>query len=429
MALGVIRTDSAFARTAIAAGVLACLFLAVFFAKWCFANNVSMRAATIDVADLAVQLGPDDPQTHYAAAVLYDRTFEPQDIARSLAEYEKAALLSPNNYLSWLELGKARGRNGDVPGSERAFLRALELAPNYADVRWAYGNFLLRAGRMEEGFSQIRTAAAARPEYMSSAAITAMTLLDGDASAVRNMLGNTGLVNSALATYALSGDLYAEAAAAWDQISADEKRTTFSETGKVLSSRLAGAKYFRMAARVAAESWETGEPGPGVGNVLNGDFETAVKLKAARLFDWQVANGPEPQIGMSDTQKHSGSFSLYMIFNATQASDIRSVAQTVAVEPGKSYSFQGFYRSELKGSLAWEVVDANDGKNLARTGPVQSSADWAIFQATFTVPEGSDGITIRLVRDGCTSSVCPIAGKVWFDDLLLQTQGSSTIRQ
>ncbi len=422
MALGLIRIESGLARGCLIAGIVLSAIFSAFFVKWCFANAVSPRAATKEVAELAELFGPNDPQTHYASAVLYEKTFGAEDLDHSLREFELATALSPNNYLLWLELGKARGRSGDLRGAERAFLRTLELAPNYADVQWAYGNFLLRDGRPDDGFSQIKTAVAGKPDYMASAVVTAMAFLENNPDSVRAFIGNTNLVNSALVKFAVSRKQFAEAAAAWDQIPPGEKLAGFSDVGKTLSNQLAEAKQFRLAVSVAASVWTNGGDGPSsAGRLFNGGFETAVKLKDSAMFDWQIGSGGDPQIGVSDEQKHSGSYSLYMIFNSMQSSDLRSVSQTIAVEPGRSYNFTAYCRADLKGSLAWEIVDAADGKVLGRTPSIQTFADWTGVAAGFTVPPGSDGVTVRLVRDGCSSPVCPISGKVWFDDIALST--------
>ena len=126
--------------------------------KWNLANAISTRTDEKEFVDFAVDLAPDDPQTRYAAGVLYQKTLEPDDAARSLAEFEAAAALSPNNYLPWLELRAAFSGAGDSEASLRAIRRAVDLAPNYADVRWAYGNALIRAGEVEVGFENIRRA-------------------------------------------------------------------------------------------------------------------------------------------------------------------------------------------------------------------------------------------------------------------------------
>jgi hypothetical protein len=111
-----------------------------------------------------------------------------------------------------------------------------------------------------------------------------------------------------------------------------------------------------------------------------------------------------------------------MLFNTTQLPDFRPVTQTVAVVPGTGYLLTGNSISELKGGVAWDIADASDGKSLARTPAIVTSGDWVSFQAKFTVPQTTDGIIVRLVRDGCTSAVCPITGKVWFDNLKLTVQ-------
>ena len=94
----------------------------------------------------------NDPKAHLLAGVFYEKTFDVSDLDRSLAEYERAAALDPADYNLWLAVAEARDRIGDADGAGTAFSKALELAPNYADVQWAYGNFLLRQGRGDEAF-------------------------------------------------------------------------------------------------------------------------------------------------------------------------------------------------------------------------------------------------------------------------------------
>lgn len=97
------------------------------------------------------------------------------------------------------------------------------------------------------------------------------------------------------------------------------------------------------------------------------------------------------------------------------------MSQLVPVEPGQSYSFSVAYRSELgtKATMRWEVLDAVDSKPLASTQVLGDRSDWTELRSEFTVPSNSEGIVIRLVRTGCASTVCPISGKVWFDDVVI----------
>ncbi len=94
---------------------------AVYFAvKWCLASTLVTQAQSKEVAEFAVGLSPNDPKTHYALAVLRERTFLPEDFARSLEEYERAISLAPRDYRRWFDLGKARDRNGDAEGAEKS---------------------------------------------------------------------------------------------------------------------------------------------------------------------------------------------------------------------------------------------------------------------------------------------------------------------
>lgn len=421
MAINLLRIDSTASRLLLIAAAIACVLFVWITAKWNFANAVSSRADQKDIVELAVGLGPDDPQTHFAAAVIYQKTFDEADVKLSLAEYEKAAALSPNNYLCWLELGHARERNGDSTGADLALKKALDLAPNYSDVQWAYGNALLRAGRPNEAFEQIRKSASAKPEFGNAAVVIAMQTFDGDANIVRQALGNTSRINAAIMAFFNGQKRFADAATAWEQIPMEERRTSYKDAGTALATTFLGAKQFRSAARIFGDISEMRKP---IGIIEDGGFETGVKLTGAGAFEWQIASGAEPQVALSTAQKHSGNSSLLFVFNTMQAADFRPVVQTVAVEPGANYEFEAFCRTELKtqATVRWEVADAMDGKVLAKTEPIAANTDWFQLKVKFIVPITSDGVTIRLVRADCQSSVCPINGRLWCDDISIHQQ-------
>jgi len=143
-----IKLESASTRTVLVIAGLCCLTASFFFAKWCFANAIATQALLKEVAELSVVLAPNDPQTHYALAVLNEKTFLPEDLTKSLAEFEQATALAPHDFRLWLALGKARERRGDAAGAELALRRTSELAPNYAQIQWTLGNILLRRGKI-----------------------------------------------------------------------------------------------------------------------------------------------------------------------------------------------------------------------------------------------------------------------------------------
>ena len=414
-----IKIDAVWKKAVLAICGAAFAFAGWQFAKWGLASSAASRAGDVDVALYLTGLAPADPQTHYAAAVFLEKSFDPKDIEKALQELETATAVSPNNYLLWLELGRARERSGDAEGAERALRQALALAPNYSRVQWALGNALLRQGRTEDAFAEIRKAVVGDPALADSAATTAWLFFDGDINAIRKAMDGSARFESSLAALLMREKRFDEALEIWNKIPADEKKTFHKATGSLLAAKLLEGKRFRSAVQVTNEIGAVDGLQPE--KINNGGFESAVKSEGAGPFEWQIAPGLHPQIALSGGQKHGGSNSLYLIFNATDAKEFRTVSQTVAVEPGATYRLEVSYRSDLKTAAVfkWQILDAADGKLIASTEGNAPRAEWTPLHAEFKVPAESDGITIRLVREGC-GQVCNISGNLWFDDLSLQ---------
>ncbi len=423
----IIKFEPRFAHIVFIVAAILCVVIAWSFAKWNFANASSMRIDTTRpeskiIVDWLINAAPDDPQPHYAAAFLYEATFDPDDLTRSLTEYETATALSPNNYVWWLNLGKARDRSGDESGAESAFRKSLELAPTYAAVQWAYGNSLIRHGKTDQGFTLMAKAAAADPQYAGPAASIAMQLFDGNISEVRRALGDSPDTNVAIANNLVNQKLYNEAYEAWSKLTPDDKRIKFKETGQRLQTLFTDAKNFRLAALVKGDLLTDGGERPVIGQISNGGFESGVKLRDAGIFEWQISEGSDPQIGLSEGIKRSGNYSFWMTFNTFEAASFRSVSQIVAVVPGAAYEFTVMYRADLKTKAAfrWEIADASTSARIAATEPLALAGDWTTLKVNFTAPANSDGVFIRFVREGCGSGACPVTGKVTFDDLSLR---------
>ncbi len=425
--LKIIKFEPRFALIALIAAAILCVAASWYFIKWNFANAVASRLDTKrmelkPVADWLTQISPNDPQTHFAAARLFEKTFDAGDLSRSLSEYEMSVALSPHNALTWADLGKARSLNGDLDGSLRAYARALELAPNYAAVQWAYGNTLIRQGSTDEGFTFIAKAAASNHDYSQPAVLTALQVFDGDIEKVRQGLGDADVTNAALATVLAAQLHFDEAFDAWSKLSADEKVSRFKQLGEKLVEKFTSARRFQLAARVASDIGANDAEKPVIGQISNGGFENGVQLRNAGAFEWQIAEGTQPQIGLAEEQSHTGKYCLWLTFHTFETAAFRSVSQTVAVVPGDEYEFEAFYRSDLKtsASLKWEIVNALTTVTIASTPPVAPVTDWTSLSVKFAVPADTDGVTIRLVREGCSGPSCPINGNLSFDDVSLR---------
>ncbi|MEZ5428951.1 MAG: tetratricopeptide repeat protein [Pyrinomonadaceae bacterium] len=421
MAAKTIKIESPVHRILLAAALCVCLTATFFFAKWCFGNSISTRADYKEVADVAVSLAPGDPQTHYALAVLSEDTFLPEDLARSLAEYEKATALAPDDFRVWLALGRAREKNGDRAGARTALEKALSLAPNYAQVHWTLGNVLLRQGQTEEAYAHIRRAAESDRSYLEPAVSTAWQIFDGDMAEIRKYLGGGTELSFTLATFLAKQKRFDESLEIWKTLPAEDRKTVFRETGRILADEMIAAKKYRDSLEVHNQIAGTDAEIVKVGQIFNPGFEADVNPDKPGFFEWKLGEGIKPQIGFDDSQRHGGNRSLVILFNSTDGQSFRSLSQTVVVEGGQRYRFSAFFKSALKTSatLKWEIVETSDGHLLASTEAVPDEADWTELETDFTAPESTQAVTIRLAREKCGRGICPISGRVWFDDFSL----------
>lgn len=423
MAIKSIQLNGFALRSLLLISALLCVLAVYFVVKWGLADTLATQTQAAEIAEFAVELSPDNPKTHYSLAALRERTFLNEDFQKALAGYERAVSLAPNDFRLWFDLGKARDQNGDQKGAEKAYRRALELAPNYSRVHWALGNLLLRQGKTEEAFAEIRRAAANDPSYANPAVGVAWQFYDGDVPTISEKIGDSMPIKAALSNFLASQKRFDESFALWNELSAEDKRTTYKTDSEALLNSLVATKNYRDALNVYTQITQFDGDRPEIGKITNGGFEADIKTgSAANLFDWLIADGLQPQILFDATQKHGGSRSLVIVFKSMNGQDFRAIQQPVVVESEKHYRFEAYVRSELEtpATLKWEIVDLSDEKILASTEALPNNSDWMPLAAEFDTTRSTQAVMIRLVRVPCPVSMCPINGKVWFDDFSLR---------
>lgn len=404
------------AKAAAAAGFLVCILLFALSLSAFIGNAIALSAPEPAAAEFAAQLAPADPFAYYSSSVLLDQSMRAEDLPKAMEMLEKTVALEPSNYFFWLELGKAKERNGNPDAAEKAFRHAVLLAPNYSDAQWALGNILIRRAKADEGFSHLRSAVQGSDRFAAPAASLAWALYEGDVEQVTRVIGDSGPVKASLANLLASQEKLDEALKIWKTLPRDEMRGRYLEAGKALLQELLQAKKFNAAVELQAV---LSNEGPAVGKVSNGGFEREVVEKGSGPFDWTIGPGAGTAVGISVEQKRSGSRSLALIFGQGSERAIRAVAQAIAVRPATEYRFTAFYRSELQAesTLRWEIADAVTGAAIASTDPFVPKAGWTQASAAFTVPEGSEGVVVRLVRQDCGLGDCRITGTLWLDDV------------
>jgi hypothetical protein len=304
-------------------------------------------------------------------------------------------------------------------GAQAALARARELAPNYARVRWAYGNLLLRNGETNAAFDEMRAAASADPAFAPPLVFAASQFFDGDAVSVKNAVGNSPAALASLSLTFANEKRFEDAVRIWQSLDHDQMSAS-AEIGKTVLTKILDAKNYSAALALANLLGDS--PKYAVRTVYDGGFENGITMSNSGPFDWRIPDGQQPQVALTDGQRHGGSYSLLLIFRASAGSDVRPISQTVAVVPGAAYRFESFYRSDLKtaAKIRWQIT-AGDGRMLASTEAMAPSQEFAQLKCDFVVPPEIDGVTVNLVRDACTGP-CPIAGNLWLDDISLETR-------
>src|SRR5262249_48989827 len=131
-------------------------------------RNPNLSAeARLEGADTAASFASSDPRMHLGRGGVYLASANEEQnetqLATALAELRAAAAMTPDDYRTWMTLGRALDRAGATAEAKEVLERAVTLAPRHFDPRWALANHLLRAGERDAAFAEFRQALASRP--------------------------------------------------------------------------------------------------------------------------------------------------------------------------------------------------------------------------------------------------------------------------
>jgi hypothetical protein len=427
--LALINVRPVVARVPLALLALLALYCAWFGVRWGIGNTMAETApgtyakdpsAAFEAAEAAARLAPRDPLTHLMLARLNQISFEPEGVPRALAEYEQAAALAPNDFLIWMEAGRARAALGDTEGGVTTLRRAAELAPNYTQPRWHLGNALLRAGRSEEAFAELRRASDADHSLRPQVFNLAWQVYGPDLSRVVDAVGKTVESRADLVGVLAGRGNLEDAQRVWAELG-PEGRSGQKGAADALARALYLKGQYRRALGVLSEG---GYGGMAVGQFTDGGFETDIAPGAHSLFGWNVTQGAG-QVAIDARGAHGGRRSLRIAFSSSGQVDFRNVAQTLAVEPGSHYRLNFFVKTdEFKSAATLQAMVSEPGAPdvpLAGSAPApQGTNDWQQFSFEFTTGPKTEAVLVRIVRFPCAEGVCPIYGKIWYDDFNLE---------
>lgn len=396
-------------------------------------SEYGSRTNSSQAIELAVGLAPADPEAHYARAALLA---DAGNHAEAIRAYERTLGLRPGDYVLWVELGKLREQSGDAEGAIREFREAVRRAPFYADPRWQLGNTLLRQGREEEAFDELRLAATVNPRRYPR--LIALAWHASGGSDARRLIEITRPQHPSesllVARYLIKQNHAGEAMRLIRErgvdISEADRRTLLDELLDARRFREAHELWASTGSDAGTRSLTADDAGS---SITDGSFERELRFDAAG-FGWQIARRQgetNVKLSLDATTPRAGARSLRIDFGGNSAPSSSIISQLVLVEGGRRYrlSFSARTQDLITGGLPFiRITDAGRAAEareaaavLAETPtlPPGTSDGWQELTAEFTTPNEASAVKISVVRRNCAEVSCPAFGHVWLDGFSL----------
>jgi len=315
-------------------------------------------------------MGPDDPMTHWRKGQVLQKVLSLEQQAQAIGEYEKAVSLSPNDYRYWTSLGTAYEQIGETAKAEHALRRAVELAPAYAYPRWYLGNLLVRDGRYDEAFAELRLAGKAEPEFQPQIFNLAWQINGDDAQAIKKAIGDDSATQAQFAVYLFGFKQIDEGLKFWNQMSIEDRKANLASGQSIIAS-LKNEHRYHDALKVWNDIASEGLHAE-VGHIFDSSFEAAGSYGSDMPFGWQDRGAPSVAIDVDPNRSQQGGRSLHWVFQVRTNVGPVQVAQLVLVEPQTEYEFEGYVSTENleSGSTPQiDIVDPVDEKSIASSTP------------------------------------------------------------
>lgn len=417
-------------RTVLIVLLLAAAVWSYFAVRWYIGNTLAEyfnpSPSDFRVAQMAVDLAPKDPLTHWRLAQVSQKLLPLDQQAHTIAEYERAVALSPNDYRFWMALGTAHEQAGDSAKGEQALRRAVALAPSYSYPRWYLGNLLLRSGRYQEAFKELRLAAEADADLEPQQFNFLWAIYSDNLEALKTAIGEGSERRARFALYLLDQQRHDDGLRVWDSLSGDEKQTNRA-IGNSMIAKLILVRRYHDAMKVWNDIAANERYRAEVGQVFDGSFEDAINYGPEMVFAWQVKAAPQLEIGIDPTKSNGGVRSLRVVFQVRSNLESLDISQLVPVAPNSEYDFEYYFMTDKleSGSAPMiQVIDAYNAQLLASSPQAPSgSTPWTRVGLSLKTSDKTEAVMLKVVRLKCNDEetpICPIFGSIWYDDFSLK---------
>ncbi len=349
--------------------------------------------------------------------------FEGADLTLAQEYYVKAVQTNARSSRYWMDLASAYEQAGEIARAQEAFEKARADYPISAEVKWNYGNFLLRQGEVSQGFSQVRRAIDTDPGLIPLA-ISRCWHSSPDVNRLLDEVlpADVDAYFSALDFFSFAHDVDS-GLKVWSRLLTLGKTLSLKRVSpffdEMIEEQRTGDAHLVWKQALPAAGLPFVEP-PNHSVVWNGGFE---QDPAGGGFDWRETSVTGAVMEIDTTVFHSGARSMRVDFGGGSNLDFMHIFQYAPVEPNRTYHFRAFLRTEgisTESGLRFSLSDPYSGGAVGvLTADLTGTQPWTAVEANITTGPTSRVMLIQLRRLPSRLFDNKLSGTVWVDDVSL----------
>jgi tetratricopeptide (TPR) repeat protein len=382
-----------------------------------------LDSGKVALMERGAALVPGDASAWDRLGRLRQWDFVDSDLPGAIEDFQKAVGDDPLSAHYWMDLASAYEASGDVARAREAYLQAKKVYPASAEVAFHYGNFLLREQEFPEAYAELRQAVRADPTLLPLAISRTWRASEDVDQILDNVLpANAEAYIQALDFFSSMHEGQA-ALAVWQRLPGLGKSIplprTFPFFEELIHEDRSSDARGAWPEALAAAGLPHDEP---ANQNLIWDGKFAEDFANGGLgWRWTPLLGVE--IGFDSGAAPNGSRAVRLDFNGGGNLTVDTPAEFVPVEPGRSYRFHAYMRTEritTESGMRFQITDPNhNGALNVATDNFTGSHPWTSVDADLTSGPATHFLLIRLFRDRSRLFENKLEGVVWIADVSL----------
>lgn len=414
-----IALSSPVRKRAFLIGCAASLSLAWALCLQAVAEHWLQQSGTLPNTIRAAHLQPLNAEHEEALGIIL---MSPSDgrFQEATAHFEKAVAVNPHSSRDWLNLADAFAVLGENDRQLDAVNHAIVAEPRDTQVQWEAANLFITTD-LDRSLELLRSVVENSPQYAPAAMEVAYRASNNNVEKAMMAVPLTTSSRLQLMHWLLDRDEREAADRVWPTVLASPgpiaARDTFFYLDSLVDRHQPAEAFAAWSALTQRDPALRGQRQPD-NLVTNGDFEYDL-LNGG--FGWRYARTTGVTASLDTSTFHWGTRSLALQIDGENLQDF-GFHQLIKVDAGAHYRLSGWlHAEELEAAhgVRLAIADAYSHTQLLLSDEALGSFPWREIDGDFTVPAGTQLVTIALVR---SPSEGRIRGKLWLDDLRIEKQ-------